>query len=467
MPVYSDIVIIGAGPAGMSAAIAASNYGLSVTVLDRQSTVGGQIYRNVEQSSPELQGFLGKHYTHGLSIAEKFHASSAKLVTNATVWNIENGTVNASCDGTAMSFSSKHIIIASGAVERPVAVSGWTLPNVMGAGAADLLLKDSGLTLDAPVVIYGNGPLLLQSVTHLQQLDIPIAGILLTASYQNFFSSLPCIPQALMRPTYLFEGMQMVLKTLSGKAPVFLNVRNLSLSRGDKQLMASFSHGSKSHSLSGQTVLLHEGVIPDTRLTRLTGCLHNWNSLQRYWYPRTTCWGETTQQDVYAVGDGAAVYGAEAAALQGTLAGLECARSLKSMTKKERDKKASAAFRKLRKVTSTKPLIDTCFAPIPSKLIPADDAIVCRCEEITAGEIRRTIAQGFITPDGIKSQLRTGMGQCQGRMCEQAILEIIAQECALEPDCIPAYHIQPPIFPVSLGEIARTDASSYYINRKD
>lgn len=460
MPVYSDIVIIGAGPAGMSAAIAATRCGLSVTVLDRQSAVGGQIYRNIEHSSSELQNFLGKHYTHGLSIAEEFHSCPAKLITNATVWSIENGTVNASCNGAAMSFCSTHIIIASGAVERPVAVSGWTLPNVMGAGAADLLLKDSGLTLDAPVIVYGNGPLLLQSVVHLQQLDIPIAGILLTASYRNFISSLPCMPQALMRPTYLFEGMHMFLKTLSSKAPVFFNVRDLSLSHEDKQLMASFSRGRKSHSLSGQTVLLHEGVIPDTRLTRLTGCLHDWNSLQRYWYPRTTCWGETTQQGVYTIGDGAAVYGAEAAALQGTLAGLECARSLKKITKKERDKKASATFRKLKKVTSTKPLIDTCFAPIPSKLVPTDETIVCRCEEITAGEIRKTIAQGFLTPDGIKSQLRTGMGQCQGRMCEQAILEIIAQECALEPESIPTYHIQPPIFPVSLGEIARTDASS-------
>lgn len=460
MSVYSDIIVVGAGPAGMSAAIAATNCGLSVTVLDRQSTVGGQIYRNVEQSSAELQHFLGKHYTHGLRIAEEFHSCPAKLIPNATVWNIENGTVNASCNGTAMSFCSKHIIIASGAVERPVAVSGWTLPNVMGAGAADLLLKDSGLTVDAPVIIYGNGPLLLQSVVHLQQLDIPIAGILLTASYQNFISSLPCIPQALMRPAYLFEGMQMFLKTLSSKAPVFFAVRDLSLSHEDKKLVASFFRGSKQHSINGQTVLLHEGVIPDTRLTRLTGCLHDWNSLQRYWYPRTTCWGETTQQGVYAVGDGAAVYGAEAAALQGTLAGFECARSLKKITKKERDKKASATFRKRKKVTSTKPLIDTCFAPVPSKLIPADETIVCRCEEITAGEIRKTIAQGFLTPDGIKSQLRTGMGQCQGRMCEQAILEIIAQECALDPESIPTYHIQPPIFPVSLGEIARADTSS-------
>lgn len=457
MQEHWDIIIIGAGPAGMSAAIAASRNNASVLVVDRSPNIGGQIYRNIENVSSDLQAFFGKEFSKGMRLAQEFRACPASVCSDTTVWGIDTGVVYVSRNGVSSALHADTIIIATGALERPAPVTGWNLPGVMGAGAADLLLKNSGVVPDGPVVLCGNGPLLLQSAVHLTKLGVEVSGMLCTSSSQNFLRASLRFPLALSRPLYFAKGAGMMGSIIRARIPHFSGVSNIVISQGTDELGISFTSKGQNKQLSVATVLLHEGVIPDTRLSRLAGCIHDWNPLLRCWTPRTTQWGESSQAGVRIVGDGAGVLGAEAAAALGTLAALDVCHKATFITRNERDEQAEHANRLLTRVRFAQPLLDQYFCPSPSALSPSDDTIVCRCEELTAGTLREYIRNGSLTPDGVKAQSRSGMGQCQGRMCEHAILELIAEERGVDHDLITPLKIQAPIFPIPLGELSDLD----------
>src|SRR6185437_1932130 len=126
-----DVVVVGAGPAGMSAATRAARAGLSVVLLDEQDAVGGQIYRAIERADAPRREILGPDSAAGSAIAEAFTRSGARHVANASVWQVtRERTVHYLKDGRVGSFEAKRVILASGALERPFPIPGWTLPGV-------------------------------------------------------------------------------------------------------------------------------------------------------------------------------------------------------------------------------------------------------------------------------------------------------------------------------------------------
>ena len=132
-----DLVVIGAGPAGLSAAIEARRFGLSVAVLDEQRRVGGQIYRAIEESSPRRREVLGPDYAAGTKLAQDFASCGAVHVGGAAVWNVaRDKTVSYLLDGGSKKIQGRCLVLASGAMERPFPVPGWTLPGVFSLGGA-------------------------------------------------------------------------------------------------------------------------------------------------------------------------------------------------------------------------------------------------------------------------------------------------------------------------------------------
>jgi NADPH-dependent 2,4-dienoyl-CoA reductase/sulfur reductase-like enzyme len=153
-----DVIVIGAGPAGLSAATRAADLGLDVLVLDEQPAPGGQLYRNIERADAATLQILGPDYSTGLDLVEKFRKSAAQYQAGSIVWNVEpNGTVYFSQGGRSSQVRGKFVIIAIGAMERAVPFSGWNLPGVMGVGGIDANFKSSGTVPDSPVVIGGSG----------------------------------------------------------------------------------------------------------------------------------------------------------------------------------------------------------------------------------------------------------------------------------------------------------------------
>ncbi len=451
-----DIIVIGAGPAGMAAAIEASKYHCKVLVLDRQPEAGGQIYHRLYSASQELCNALGKDYSGGKELIQQFYNSNITFMPNTSVWNLEKGKVYASHNGTSHVFLTRHILIATGAMERPMPIEGWNLPNVLGVGAADILLKSASLLPKGPVIVCGNGPLVLQIINHLKHFNIPLAGLVLTSDIKQTFSAIPKFPKALLRPLYLAKGMSMALSPMLSKSTYFSG-KNLCIQKKNSNLELSFTTGNKkkSHILQGSHILIHEGIIPETRITSLARLQHVWHEKQRSWQVKTDIFGRTNQQNISVAGDCAYVNGADASIMRGQLAGLDIACQCGKIDQITRDKKAKSLKCKLFRFTAMQDFLDIAFSPNMENIKPSDSTVICRCENITAGSLREAIQDGTYSLAGLKSQTRCGMGNCQGRMCITSAAELIAQVHGISLDKINQYNAQIPLTPISLGEIAK------------
>lgn len=452
-----DFIIIGAGPTGLAAAATAAACGVSSLVIDEQPQPGGQIYRNIETATPADCDFLGKDYRYGKKLSAVFRQSSTTYLPGATVWDVDpTPKVCYSKNGASTQVAGRKLLVADGAMERPVPIPGWELCGVMGAGAADVLLKSANLVPSSGVVLCGNGPLLLLVATHYVKLGIRIQAILETGSPSRYLSTLPAFAKAFKAPGYLAMGAAMLIKLLMSGVPWFTGVTDIEAVGDERVTAVCFAHRRKKKEIPTNLLLLHNGVVPHTRLTRHLNCQHLWDGLQRCRYPQTDQWGHTTAEGVYAAGDTAGVAGAKIAELKGRITALEVAYQLNKLSKKERDLKAAPFFRNLAREKAARPFIDLLFAPSQQLIVPKnDDTLVCRCEEVTAGHIRQAVRQGFVEVNSVKTATRCGMGPCQGRMCGLVTAEVIADELGVDLHESGHYHIRPPLKPIFLEEFAR------------
>jgi NADPH-dependent 2,4-dienoyl-CoA reductase/sulfur reductase-like enzyme len=181
-----DIIIIGAGPAGMAAALTAAKLGLKAALLDEQPRPGGQIYRNVTQVTPDGVRILGPDYLHGRKLATSLIDAGVDLHFATTVWDIAPDlTVSALSEGRSFRLHAPQLIAATGAMERASPIPGWTLPCVLNAGAAQIALKSGGSIPSGKIVLAGGGPLLLLVACQLLDAGAEIAGIVDIACVQS------------------------------------------------------------------------------------------------------------------------------------------------------------------------------------------------------------------------------------------------------------------------------------------
>ncbi len=455
MSSHYDTIVIGAGPAGLTASSNLAEMGLKVLNLDEQNRIGGQIYRNVENASEDNLEKMGTEYRRGQELAQRFRNSGAEYLGNASVWNVEpEGRVCYSRNGVSERITANYIIIATGAMERPVPFPGWILPGVMGAGAVNGLAKEADLCPSGTVVLAGSGPLLLLEAMLLIEKGVQIAAILETTAKIPSPSFLRHVPKALLGVDFLLKGLKMILDIRKSRIPHFKGVTNLKASGDTELTTVEADYGSKKLSFGAEMLLVHFGVIPDTHIYRLAGCHLEWEKHQRYWYPSTDDWGRTNFEQIFAAGDATGVSGALAAEFKGELAALEVAHCLGIIPKYERDFLAESPLGKLKKDGYPRPLIDSVFAPDPKRFSFEDTTILCRCEHITVGDVRNVLSEGVTDLNEVKTITRCGMGPCQGRMCGPALGEIVAAERDCSILSAGLLTIRPPLKPVPLAEVA-------------
>ena len=456
-----EVVIVGAGPAGMSAALALHEAGAQVRVVDEQPAPGGQVYRAVDRVStrfPAALGALGGDYAAGKQLVDQFNAAEIAFSPATSVWDIAGGEAPrlglATEDGAEM-VHPVHIVLANGAMERPTPFPGWTLPGVMGVGAAQTLLKDSGLVPAHRVVIAGTGPLTYLYASQLIAAGAPPVAVLDTAPSRppgSLWTSL--VRAAAADWSAIAKGRKWLQQIRGAGVQHVRGVEGWS-ALGDQHVEAiTYRKGDTSMQLDCDLLLVHDGVIPNTHLSMAADCRHHWNSLQCYWAPDVQTYGETSEAGISIAGDNAGIAGADAAACRGRVVGLGVACSVGLITAEVLIAQTAKDRHKLKKIAMVRSFLDQFYQPLPAMQLPPDnDTIICRCEEVTAGEIRQVAEDGCVGPNQGKAFTRCGMGPCMGRYCGTTVSQIIASTRKQSVEKTGHYRIRPPVRPLTVGQL--------------
>ena len=403
-----DVLVVGAGPAGMAAAVRASESGLRVIVVDDNPSAGGQIWRG-EAKSREARKWFGRirsveiQFIHG---ARVFDQPAKKTLLAET-----------SRDVCALTYKS--LIIATGARERFLPFPGWTLPNVMGAGGLQALVK-TGLPIEGKrVVVAGSGPLLLAVAAYLRERG---ANVLLIAEQASA-----------MRLARFGIG-------LFGKASQALSLRRQL--RGIRYLTGCWPLAADGAGKLESVTLFRRGsrlqvacdylacgfhLLPNVELAELLGCDVDRGAV------RADEFQQTTVPQVYCAGESTGIGGLELSLVEGEVAGLAAA---------GKPDAARALFSKREKQRKFARLLNRTFALRDElKVLPTSETIVCRCEDVTFERLRQHSSWR-----AAKLQTRCGMGPCQGRVCGGAVEFLFGWT---------AESVRPPVLPVRVESLGR------------
>lgn len=460
MSEHSDLLIVGAGPAGMAAAVTARRHGLSVRVVDDQPAPGGQIWRSIETAAATPRARrLGESYLAGAERAAAFRACGAVYEPESQLWQIEPGfRAFITRGGKARIVTAQAIILATGAQERPVPFPGWTLPGVLTVGAAQILLKTADSVPERPVWIAGCGPLPLLYMTQLLAAGGRIAGFLDTTPRGRLPAALRHLPQGLGRLGDLIKGLSWSLALRRAGVPIIRHVAELRAEgEGRLQRLRYRTEDGRDAEVPAEVLLVHESVVPNIHAPLALGCTVSWHAGQHCYVPVLDAWGESSQADIFVAGDGAGIGGAEAAEPRGRLAALRVAARLGRLDDATAEAAAAPERAALSNALALRPFLDALYAPRPQLYAPPDETLVCRCEEVTAGELRARAVEGRPGLNQLKAFTRAGMGPCQGRQCGYTMAHIVAAAQSRSVEEVGFYRIRPPLKPVTLGELASLD----------
>jgi NADPH-dependent 2,4-dienoyl-CoA reductase/sulfur reductase-like enzyme len=445
-----ELAVIGAGPAGMGAAVLAAELGLETVLIDEQVAPGGQIYRAIERAEPGTP--LGADYLAGRPLAAALRASHVDYRPATTLWHVDpEGALFLETAGRTETLTARRILLATGAFERPVPILGWTLPGVMTAGGVQILLKSAGLVPEGRVVLAGQGPLLYLVAAQLAHAGAAPLALFESAPIENYLGAMRSFGALGAGRRLLIKGLSLVAAIKRAGVPTRRGVRGLR-AVGRRRLERIVWEGGE---LATDYLLLHEGIIPNVQVSLALQLRHEWDEAQLCWRPSLDAWGQTSLPNIAIAGDGGGISGAEAAVLSGRLAALDAAMWLGHISAAERDRRAAPIRLALDHERAARRFLDRLYRPAPSVMVPAEDEVIaCRCEEVSVGQIRRAARLGAQGPNQIKAFTRCGMGPCQGRICGPVVAAITADVLGKPIAEIGTWRPRAPFKPITVGALA-------------
>ncbi|MBI3181082.1 MAG: FAD-dependent oxidoreductase [Myxococcales bacterium] len=463
--ITKPLVVVGGGPAGMAAAIEAGRAGLQCLLLDEAPAPGGQIYRAFPQDF-RVEGplGLGKDFVNGEALREQLKATAPAVETRSdvAVVNVSRGRELLWASGGATgSICAEQLILATGARDRAVPFPGWTLPGVLTAGGAQVMVKTYRVKPGSRALVAGTGPLLLVVANQLHQAGVEVAAVLEAGRPWISLSELPKLwgEWGLLRDAWTYwRGLQ------SAGIPLHFN-HTVFEARGKDQVETVLYgpvdpvrwHPQKTaaQKVDVDLLVVGFGFVPNTELGYLAGCGHEYDDKVGGWIPIRDERMRTTVPGVYSVGDGAGVAGVLVAVEEGRIAGITAAEQAGLLSPIDAADRREPAEARLKSLQSVREVLDD-ISRIREGLLDlaTPSTLVCRCEEVRLSAVQRAIDEGCKDLQSTKLFTRLGMGACQGRSCEPHLGAYLCQHLKRAPAAVGRINPQPPVRPVTFGTLA-------------
>jgi NADPH-dependent 2,4-dienoyl-CoA reductase/sulfur reductase-like enzyme len=455
-----EIVVVGGGPGGLSAALAAARAGAQVTLIDGYARSGGQYYR---QPPERFMAQANQRQRQGRDLAQQVREAGVEICPETIVWNLDDQKrLSTASPRGAGTLSAKVVILATGTVERLAAFPGWTLPGVISAGAAQTLLYQHVLP-GRRVLVAGTGPLLLVTGAELLEAGAQVAAVLEGARVLRRGTAHAL--SAWGQWERLAEGAHSLWTLARHGVPYRAGWGILAAHGTERVEGATIARldadwrpipGSEVE-IACDTICAGWGFVPFNALSRLAGVQQEWRAEWGGEAPARDEHMQTSLPGLYAAGDGAGIGGYRMALLEGQIAGAAAAASLG-----HDDQRAERLIRRLRpalrRERAFQRLYAGVFTPGPGAFeLAQPDTLVCRCESVRMAQLEEAVRAGADSLIELKALTRCGMGECQGRMCGPTIIPWLAQVTGRSPAEIGVYPPRPPVFPLPLGWLAREE----------
>ncbi len=460
-----SVLVVGGGPAGLSAAATVGEAGVEVVLLDERSKLGGQFYKQPGRARRLDESGLDSQYRAGRRLVARVRAAGVRVIGNTTVWAaFAPDFLLAAGDDGSWVLRPRCLVLATGAHERAIPIPGWTLPGVMTTGAAQTLLRSSQVAPGRRVLLSGNGPLNMQVAAELVRAGVEVVALAEQADlrwWQNLRTGAGMLASA---PELVSKGWG-YRATLARARVSILDRSSVVGIRGDGKVESAVvarldRSGSPvpgtEREFEVDAVCLGYGFVPANEIARALCCDHHLASRTGGLVTTRTDTGRTSFESVWVVGDAGGIKGAYAATALGSMAGAEVLATLGVTTSGERLASLISRERKtLARHLRFQRHLDQLYRARPLTTELADDTtLVCRCESVTLAELRRSFSDGALTAGAAKRLTRAGMGKCQGRYCSPSVLAMAATASGTSPHEFSGFAPQAPIRPVTISEVA-------------
>ncbi|MDT8343419.1 MAG: FAD-dependent oxidoreductase [Thermohalobaculum sp.] len=454
------VVIVGAGPAGMRAALVLAGAGLRPVVLDEAPASGGQIYRRqppgFTRGHDALYGFEAGR---ARALHDAFDAADGRIDhrPGTLVWNIEGRRLQVLHEGAPQTLEFDRLLLATGAMDRVIPFPGWTLPGVYTLGGAQIALKHQACAIGRRVVFFGASPLLPLVAAQYAAAGAEVAAVLDTTPMR---AKLAAAPGLLTGGKTGWKGVVYLARLAARRIPYRHGITPVEvLGEESVEGFAYADARGRRHEIACDAIAFGYGLKSEWQLADLAGCGFAFDAGNHQWRVVADDAGRSTVPGVYLAGDGTRIGGADLAEIAGERAARAILADLSDIDPGDdlgQGAALAACARRIAGQAGLRRAVERAF-PFPAHLARAipDDCILCRCEAVTAGEFRAAIARlGPHDVNRAKAFSRVGMGRCQGRVCGPAAAEILAVVRGVGVEEAGRLRSQPPVKPVPIAAFA-------------
>lgn len=446
-------VIIGAGPAGLACAATLVKAGLRPIIIEESSRPGGQGTRRLSTAmQTKADRFMGRRAaaaTAAREAAEDHILSACDWRPGTLAWGIFANQIETICDGRQQSIPYDQLLIAVGATDRIMALPGWTLPGVFSLGGAQVALKQHSSFIGQNIVLAGASPLLYLAAAQYARMGATKLTIVDTATRHDKRKA--AIGMAMTSPKTLLEGLGL-LAELKGHGIRRIEGARLIKVDGTEcvEALHMMHSDGRTETIACDALAIGHGLRPETQLAELAGAEFRFDRRLRNWFPVVDEDGRAGP-NLWLAGDSTMTGGRVAASQSGHLAALSMISARKGHSV------VSPELKRLQKTVARLRRFQVHMAAAfrwpheNAATLPAE-TIVCRCERITAGQIRDAIQKvsGPIEVNRVKAVTRCGMGRCQGRYCGQTLQEMTAATSGLDVAEVGRLRAQAPVRPIPI-----------------